>query len=75
MEEQKKINFKNSYLVYYHLSLDAFVIAWIITGDWKMRGSIAGIGVITKIFFYYFHEKIWNKIKWVKKDGGGYLSL
>ena len=48
-------------------SLDTFVIAWIITGDWKMGGSIAGIEVITKIFFYYFHERIWNKIKWGKK--------
>ena len=48
-------------------SLDTFVIAWIITGDWKMGGSIAGIEVITKMFFYYFHERIWNKIKWEKK--------
>ena len=48
-------------------SLDTFVIAWIITGDWKMGGSIAGIEVITKIFFYYFQERIWNKIKWEKK--------
>ena len=48
-------------------SLDTFVIAWIITGDWKMGGSIAGIEVITKMFFYYFHERIWNKIKWGKK--------
>ena len=56
-------------------SLDTFVIAWIITGDWKMGGSIAGIEVVTKMFFYYFHERIWNKIKWVKKNGGGYLNL
>ena len=28
-------------------SLDTFVIAWVITGDWKMGGSIAGIEVIT----------------------------
>ena len=48
-------------------SLDTFVIAWIITGDWKMGGSIAGIEVITKMFIYYFHERIWNKIKWGKK--------
>ena len=39
-----------------------------------MGGSIAGIEVITKMFFYYFHERIWNKIKWGKK-GGGYLSF
>ena len=56
-------------------SLDTFIIAWIITGDWKMGGSIAGIEVITKIFFYYFHERIWNKIKWAKENGGGYLNL
>ena len=35
-------------------SLDTFVIAWIITGDWKMGGSIAGIEIISKLFFYYF---------------------
>ena len=56
-------------------SSDTFVIAWIITGDWKMGGSIAGIEVITKMFFYYFHERIWNKINWVKKNGGGYRNL
>jgi len=32
-----------------------------------MGGPIAGIEVITKIFFCYFHERILNKIKWVKK--------
>ena len=24
-------------------SLDTFIIAWVITGDWKIGGSIAGI--------------------------------
>jgi len=41
--------------------------SWIVTGDWRMGGSIAVIEVITKMFFYYFHERIWNKIKWGKK--------
>ena len=48
-------------------SLDTFGIAWVLTGDWKLGGSIAGIEVLTKMFFYYFHERIWNKIKWGKK--------
>ena len=48
-------------------SLDTFVIAWIITGEWGMGASIAGFEVITKTFFYYFHERIWNKIKWGQK--------
>jgi len=46
-----------------------------VTGDWKMGGSIAGIEVITKILFYYFHERIWSKIKWDKNNGGGYLGF
>ena len=29
-------------------SLDTFIIAWVITGDWKMGGSIAGIEGLTK---------------------------
>ena len=32
-------------------SLDTFVIAWIITGEWGMGASIAGFEVITKTFF------------------------
>jgi len=39
-----------------------------------MGSSIAGIEVITKMLFYYFHERIWNKIKW-EKNGGGYLNF
>ena len=48
-------------------SLDTFVIAWVITGEWDTCITIAGIDVVTKMFFYYFHERIWNKIKWGKK--------
>jgi len=40
-----------------------------------MGGFIAGIEVITKMVFYYFHERIWNKLNGVRKNGGGYLSL
>ena len=30
-------------------SLDTFIIAWVITGDWKMGSTIAGIEVITAL--------------------------
>jgi uncharacterized membrane protein len=37
-----------------------------------MGASIAGIEVITKMFFYYFHERTWIKIKWgTKKQSNG----
>ena len=33
------------------------------TGSFKVAG-ILGLGSIIPLFFYYFHERIWNKIKW-----------
>ena len=56
-------------------SLDPFIIAWIITGDWKIGGSIAGIEVITKMIIYYFHERIWIRLNGEKRNGGGYLNF
>ena len=56
-------------------SLDTFVIAWIITGDWRMGGSIAGIEVITKMLIYYFHEQFGIKSNGEKRNGGGYLNF
>ena len=56
-------------------SLDTFIIAWVITGDWRMGGSIAGIEVITKMFFYYFMKEFGIKSNRGKKDGGGYLNF
>ena len=43
-----------------------YVQFWLITGTVSMAGAIAGIEVITKMFLYYGHERVWNKIKWGK---------
>ena len=42
---------------------DTFLISWFITGNWTWAGAIAGIEVITKMFLYYAHERVWDKIK------------
>ena len=49
---------------------DTFIIAWLITGHLDWAGAIAGIEVLTKMFLYYGHERVWNKIGWLrpKKD-------
>ena len=47
-------------------SLTTFIIAWALTGDLLIGVSIGSIEAITKIFLYYFHERIWNNIKWAK---------
>ena len=40
---------------------DTFLIAWLITGKIDWASAIAGIEVITKMFLYYMHERIWYK--------------
>jgi len=45
-------------------SLDTFVISWIITGNVWAGLSIASIEVITKLIFYYVHERAWSHIDW-----------
>ena len=40
-----------------------------------MGGFIAGIEVITKFFFYYFHKEFGIKLSGVRKNVGGYLNL
>ena len=47
-------------------SLTTFLIAWILTGDLLIGISIGSIEAIAKIFLYYYHERIWNNIKWAK---------
>ena len=39
------------------------VFGYILTGTLK-GASILGIGSIVPLFFYYFHERLWNTIKW-----------
>ena len=47
-------------------SLTTFLIAWILTGDLLIGVSIGSIEAVTKIFLYYFHERIWNNVSWAK---------
>ena len=45
-------------------SLDTFLVSFIITGRFDWATSIAIFEIITKSIIYYFHERIWNKVKW-----------
>lgn len=48
-------------------TIDTIVISFFITGEIKMALSIGMVEVITKMILYFFHERIWNLIKWGKK--------
>jgi uncharacterized membrane protein len=47
--------------------MDTFIISLILTGRLTLAGSIAGTELVTKIFLYYFHERVWLIIPWGKK--------
>lgn len=47
-------------------TLDTILISWLITGHIALALSIGSIELVTKMVLYFFHERIWNKIKWGK---------
>jgi uncharacterized membrane protein len=49
-------------------SLTTFLIAWMLTGDVLIGASIGSIEAIAKIFLYYFHERMWNNLRWGKNN-------
>ncbi len=48
-------------------TLDTILISWIITGEIALALSIGLVEVVTKMVLYFFHERIWNLIKWGKQ--------
>ena len=49
-------------------TVDTFIISFFITGQIALAGAIALTEVITKVFLYWAHERVWNKVKWGKTD-------
>lgn len=47
-------------------TLDTILISWLVTGALTVAFSIGAIELITKMVLYFFHERLWNAIKWGK---------
>ena len=47
-------------------TLDTILISWLVTGALTIAFSIGAIELITKMVLYFFHERVWNAIKWGK---------
>jgi len=45
-------------------TLTTATIVFIFTREWVLTLGITFFEVLSKIFFYYFHERIWNMINW-----------
>lgn len=47
-------------------TLDTILISWLITGQLELAFTIGSIELVTKMVLYFFHERLWNNIKWGK---------
>jgi len=47
-------------------TLDTLLISYLLTGKISLAASIASIDFVTKMILYFFHERLWNLIKWGK---------
>ena len=43
-------------------TIDTTVVSFFVTGHIKVALSIGAIEIFTKMFLFYFHERIWNVI-------------
>lgn len=48
-------------------TIATFLVSYIISGDITIASGIAGSQVIIHTTLYYFHERVWIKIKWGKE--------
>jgi uncharacterized membrane protein len=42
----------------------SIVISFLLTGRWDVAVAIGGIYNVVTMILYYFHERIWNLVKW-----------
>jgi adenylyl-sulfate kinase len=65
-------------------SVDTMLLGWLITGHIATGAKIGGMELLTKMLLYFFHERMWHKIKFglptkyataqqVKKDNAANL--
>ena len=47
-------------------TIDTFIISWIITGEPLLASGIALTEILTKVFLFWGHERVWNRISWGK---------
>ena len=41
-----------------------FLVSYAIVGDISLSSSIAMIQLVCNTILYFFHERIWNRIRW-----------
>lgn len=47
-------------------SAATFIVAYLISSNIAVSGTIALVQLVVNTVLYYLHERIWNKIRWGK---------
>ncbi len=45
-------------------TLDTMIISYIITGNIRYAAFIGSTEAMTKVFLFWAHERVWQKIRW-----------
>jgi uncharacterized membrane protein len=68
MKETNKRSIIKALTYRFWQSANTFLISLVVTGKIDMAAAIVSIEVVVKIVIYFFHERIWSKIKWGMKN-------
>ena len=55
-------------------SIDTFLLSLFFTRSVGAAGAIATTEVLTKMFLYYFHERVWAGISWGTSGDAGQMG-
>jgi len=64
MKETKKRSIAKSLVWRLICVVVSIVTSFLLTARWDIAVSIGGIYNIITMILYYFHERIWNLVKW-----------
>jgi len=47
-------------------TIDTMLVSYLVIGKLDVASLIASVDFVTKMVLYFFHERIWNSVKWGK---------
>ena len=45
-------------------TVDTFVLTFLVTGKLVWAASVSAMELCTKVFLFWVHERLWNRIPW-----------
>ena len=45
-------------------TVTTMIIVYLFTGEIALSLGVGALEVVSKIILYYFHERIWTKVRW-----------